>query len=86
MARDYCLKVYGKSHWKDYTAEQVFTGWLFYYDWWRVVPYKLKAKDKGTPAEGEKAFLVRRDSSVLCGPIFPGAATGSGTLRRHGRW
>jgi len=64
MARDYCLKVYGKSHWKDYTAEQVFTGWLFYYDWWRVVPYKLKAN----------------------GRIFPGAATGSGTLRRLGLW
>lgn len=72
MARDYCLKVYGKSHWKDYTAEQVFTGWLFYYDWWRVVTYKLKAKDKGTPAEGRRRFWYGGIPRCCVGQYFLG--------------
>ena len=83
MARDYCLKVYGKSHWKDYTAEQVFTGWLFYYDWWRVVPYKVKAKDKGTPAEGEKEFLVRSVASGDALRLFP-LADSAGVVSWYG--
>ena len=83
MARDYCLKVYGKSHWKDYTAEQVFTGWLFYYDWWRVVPYKIKAKDKGTPAEGEKEFLVRSVASGDALRLFP-LADSAGVVSWYG--
>ena len=44
MAREYTLKAYGKSHWDDYDACQVVTGWLFYYDWWKDVPFKLKAR------------------------------------------
>ncbi len=57
LARDYCMKAYGKASFNGYTAEQVVTGWLFYYDWWTVVPFKLKQKDIGTQVEYEKESI-----------------------------
>ncbi len=71
LCRDYCLKAYGKGSWNGYSAEQVITGWLFYYDWWQVVPFKVKAKDKGTPREREKEFLRRSVSAGDAFRIFP---------------
>lgn len=38
MARDFCNKVYGSSSYRGLTAEQVLTGWLFYYDSWKHEP------------------------------------------------
>lgn len=38
MARDFCIKVYGKESYKGLTPEQVLTGWLFYYDDWKHQP------------------------------------------------
>ncbi len=38
LAKDFTLKLYGKDHYKGYTAEQVFTGWLFYYGDWACEP------------------------------------------------
>ena len=81
MARDYTLKAYGKTHWKDYTATQVVTGWLFYYDWWKDVPFKVKAKDRGTPREAEKSYIVRQVASGDDWKLYPIAdSTG------HVRW
>ena len=71
MARDYCLKAYGKAHWKDYSAEQVVTGWLFYYDWWQGVPFKLKAKDKGTMKEKEKEAIRMSAASGRAFRLYP---------------
>ena len=42
MARDYVMKAYGKPGYKGYTAEQVFTGWMLFYDSWKDVPLKKK--------------------------------------------
>ena len=45
LARDFCLKVYGKDSYEGYTAEQVLTGFLFYYNDWKQEPIiKLKSK------------------------------------------
>lgn len=71
LSRDYCLKAYGKASWNDFNANQVLTGWLFYYDWWRVVPFKVKAKDKGTPKEAEKDFIQRAVASGDALKLFP---------------
>ncbi|MBR1574272.1 MAG: cytochrome c biogenesis protein CcsA [Bacteroidales bacterium] len=79
MARDYTLKAYGKPRWEDYNANQVVTGWLFYYDWWRVVPFKVKAKDKGTAAEREKGFLLNSTASGDAWKLFP-VADSTGTV------
>lgn len=71
LSRDYCLKVYGKAGWNGFTAEQVVTGWLFYYDWWRVVPITVKDKDRGTSREAEKDYLIRSVASGDALKIFP---------------
>ena len=71
LARDYTLKAYGKTHWKDYTATQVVTGWLFYYDWWKDIPFKVKAKDKGTPREAEKSYIVQQVASGDAWKLYP---------------
>ena len=46
LARDYTIKLTGKTSYKDFTAEQVLLGWFFYYDEWRNEPMiKIKGKD-----------------------------------------
>ena len=80
LSRDYCLKAYGKAHWNDFDANQVVTGWLFYYDWWRVVPFTVKEKDKGTVRESEKEFLLRSTASGDAWKLYPVAdSTGAVT-------
>lgn len=71
LARDYVMKIYGKPSVYGYTAEQVFTGWLFFYNSWMDVPIKLKAKDRGTLREKEKLYILQtvRTTEVL--KIFP---------------
>lgn len=71
LARDYCLKAYGKAHMGPYTAEQVVSSWFFYYDWWRGVPLKIKASEKGTVKENEKQSLVMKTASGEAFSIFP---------------
>lgn len=81
MARDYTLKAYGKTHWNNYDALQVVTGWLFYYDWWKDVPFKVKAKDKGTAREAEKSYIVQQVASGDAWKLYPLADTTG-----HVRW
>ncbi|MBO5085887.1 MAG: cytochrome c biogenesis protein CcsA [Paludibacteraceae bacterium] len=46
LARDYTIKLTGKTSYKDFSAEQVLMGWFFYYDEWRNEPMiKIKGKD-----------------------------------------
>ena len=46
LANDFCTKLYGKPSYKGLTAEQVLTGWLFYYDEWKSCPMiKIKGED-----------------------------------------
>ncbi|MGN1221350.1 MAG: cytochrome c biogenesis protein CcsA, partial [Candidatus Cryptobacteroides sp.] len=76
---DYCLKAYGKSSWNGYSADQVVSGWLFYYDWWHVVPFKVKEKDRGSTVETEKEFLLKSVASGDAFKIFP-IADADGTI------
>ncbi|MGQ1945521.1 cytochrome c biogenesis protein CcsA [Geofilum sp. OHC36d9] len=46
LANDFTLKLYGRSSFKDYTSEQVFTGWLFYYSSWKKQDFiKIRSKE-----------------------------------------
>ncbi len=38
LAKDFTVKLYGKSCYKGYTPEQVVAGWLFWYDEWKEEP------------------------------------------------
>lgn len=38
LAKDFTVKLYGKPSYKGLTAEQVLTGWFFYYDDWKEEP------------------------------------------------
>ena len=76
MARDYCLKAYGKSSLHGLSAEQVFTGWLFYYDSWKDVPLKIKAKERGGSGQAEKEYLLTSVATGEALKIFPLAAPG----------
>ncbi len=71
MARDYCLKVYGKAHWKDFSAVQVVTGWYFFPEMWDNIPVKVKLRDRGTAREYEKYELVLSGARGEPFRIFP---------------
>lgn len=71
MTRDYSLKAYGKNGYQGFSSTQVVTGWLFWYDWWNVVPFKLKAKDRGTNAEAEKESIRMQAASGQAFKLFP---------------
>ena len=46
LARDFTIKLTGKPTYKDFTAEQVLTSFIFYYDEWAKEPMlKIKGKD-----------------------------------------
>lgn len=45
LAKDFTVKLYGRSSYKKLTAEQIFTGWMFYYSSWKKQPMiKMKSK------------------------------------------
>ena len=52
VARDFTVKIYGKSSYHGLTPEQVLTGWFFYYDDWKHEPF-IKIKS------GEVASLLK---------------------------
>ena len=46
LARDYAIKLTGKPTYNDLSAEQVLTGFIFYYDEWAAQPiFKIKGKE-----------------------------------------
>jgi len=71
QARQYSLKAYGKGHYGPYSAEQVLSGWLFWYDWWKDVPVKLKAKERGTRKEAEKHAIILDVHNGKALKLFP---------------
>lgn len=65
MAEDYCLRAYGKRGRYGYDAVQVVTGWLFWYDWWRVEPFG------GKMSEEDSRDMLLAVSSGRAFRIFP---------------
>lgn len=61
LARDFCVKLYGRPSYRGLTAEQVLTGWIFYYEDWKNEPMiRIKDKDvrRQLGLEGEYASLA----------------------------
>lgn len=61
LARDFTIKLCGKDTYKGYSAEQVLTGWFFYYDDWKNEPMiKVKGNDvkRVLGIEGDYACLT----------------------------
>lgn len=83
LSREYTLKAYGKAGWNGFTPDQVVTGWLFYYDWWRVVPFKVKARERGTAREKEKDYIQRSVASGDALKLYP-LADSTGTVSWYG--
>ncbi len=45
VARDFTVKLCGRDSYRGLSAEQVFTGWFFYYDDWKTEPM-IRIKDR----------------------------------------
>lgn len=61
-ARDFCMKVYGKSSYKGFSPEQVFTGWIFYYDDWKREPMiKIKGDEVKSRLGTDGAYVSLTD-------------------------
>ena len=59
VAKDFTIKLYGKSTYKGLSAEQVLSGWFFFYDDWKEQPM-IRIKD------GETRRLLEIDESYAC--------------------
>ena len=59
VAKDFTIKLYGKSTYKGLTAEQVLSGWFFFYDSWKEQPI-IRIKD------GETQRLLGIEDSYAC--------------------
>ena len=67
-ALDFTQKLYGKRHYQDFTAEQVLTGFIFFYDDWTQEP--LKQETKAMKME-EKQMLIQQLHQGTPLKIFP---------------
>lgn len=84
IAKDFTVKLYGKSTYKGFTAEQVFTGWYFFPSTWTSEPMiKVKnaekryytfnelAKRNNSQVDDEKINIVRMLLNGQMLNIFP---------------
>ena len=56
LAKDFTTKLYGNAHYRGYTPEQVFSGWLFYTSDWQSEPIPRIERDlkRGKQREAEE--------------------------------
>jgi len=71
LARDFTLKITGKDHYKNFSAEQVFFGWIFFPEQWQQEPLIfIKNKDlrKILPVEKNISYqelLLPENKSII---------------------
>lgn len=61
LASDFTTKLCGKSSYKGLSAEQVLTGWFFYYDDWKhepIIKVKGSAVQQALGIDGSRAALI----------------------------
>lgn len=62
LAHDFTVKLCGKNTWKGLSAEQVFCGWLFYYDSWaNELCIKIKGNDTRTLLNAHGKYVRLND-------------------------
>lgn len=85
VAKDFTLKLYGKSSYNGYSAEQVFSGWYFFpYNWKEEQMIKMKSGEKkyisfdelnarhnNSPIDNEKLSIIRMLINGQMTKIFP---------------
>ena len=74
FARDFAMSLYGKDNVMGYSATQVTTGWMFYYDDWKNCPMKRgrAQSSRGTDVDdprNELAMMVATGSLVKLFPV-----------------
>ena len=58
LAKDFTVKLYGSDSYKGYTCEQVFTGWMFFYnDWKNEKIIKVKNGDVRRLLETDNKYI-----------------------------
>lgn len=69
FARDFCNKVYGSDSYEGLSAEQVLTGWIYYYDSWKHEPFITLHSREARELLGKKRVslseLFTRDGYIL---------------------
>lgn len=73
MAKDVCYKLYGTDSYKRMSAEQVLSGWLFYYETWLRDYHSQSASNQNdnTKSMAEKEALVRWLGTGEAFKIYP---------------
>ncbi len=76
LAKDFTTKLYGNAHYRGYTPEQVFSGWLFYTSDWQNEPIPTIERDlkrgKQREAEEKRQIINMMINSELL-KIYPHA-------------
>ena len=76
LAKDFTTKLYGSAHYRGFSPEQVFSGWLFYTDEWQNEPIPKIERDlkreKIREAEEKRQIINMLQNTQLL-KIFPHA-------------
>lgn len=67
-ALDFTKKLYGKRHYQEFSAEQVLTGFIFFYDDWEKEPLKVEKKPMKMQ---EKQTIIQQIRQGTPLKIFP---------------
>lgn len=84
LARDFTAKLYGKTTYEGLTAEQVLTGWFFFYDDWKHEPMiKIKGGEVRRLLGIEGAYARLTDFTDRNGYRLDAALQGEGVENRR---
>lgn len=72
LARDFAMKLYGSPSWHGMSAEQVLSGWIFFYDSWRgtVLP-QTEGSAKQVMKSRQREDVIQMVCSASLLKIFP---------------
>ncbi len=84
FAKDFTTKLYGKPSYRGLTAEQVVTGWFFFYDDWKQEPMiKIKGGEVRRMLGIEGAYARLTDFASVEGYRLEAALRGEGVTSRR---
>jgi len=76
LANDFCVAVTGSSSYRGLTAEQVLTGWIFFYDSWKNEPMIKIKGDEVRRLLAAKSALVSLSDFFRGGSFLPDSYSG----------
>lgn len=84
FAKDFTTKLYGKPSYRGLTAEQIVTGWFFFYDDWKQEPMiKIKGGEVQRLLGIEGAYARLTDFASVEGYKLEAALRGEGVTSRR---